>query len=932
MSEFRIHHQVSELMNVLGIQSGEGPEVYADLLLKNRTPFVSTQVSAHSAKRKIAEFSKTPKEFLQKYDELHTKNVRDLDVLVYLLSKLSEDKDTVSTLEENAKMLQMPMDKISIPASGTKMTEKEVSDLRSRLLSMTSSGSNQQASEVFKKMMREKQSKKNLSMTLPELASWVYDRPMMTANYRPTAPSPICPVIPLGNMSLSQQESSIVQDLLLVMTGMEGKYTHLKPTRINSTEPPFTIDQSLDISLLNLVQRILPVCANFSQVVGFIEDKFSFEYGLVNHALAGAMKTLIKEYSILTAQLEHQFKQGQLPLQRFWFYVQPCIHTMEILASIAHSIDRGACSGGSVLSLLHEKTIAMIGDNRGQNLCLYLTQSACAPYFEMLEKWIYKGIIRDPYCEFMVEEHEDFHKEKLQREYNDAYWEQHYTICRDRIPVFLELIADKILRTGKYLNVVSQCGKDPKCPHAEEILYTLKERQHVDQIEKAYSYASKLLLDLIMEDRELMARLRSIKRYFLLEQGDFFVHLMDITEEEMKQTVENIIPSRLETLLELALRTSQANSDPFKDDLRVVLLSYDLITQLLRILSIESRNEKAIFEQLDPTEIHLSTLESFSFDYVVRWPESLILSRKALTRYQMLFRHLFYCKHVERTICNVWILNKAAKQYTLHSSKWYAAAFALRQRMLHLVQNLQYYMMFEVVAPNWQILEEKLRSVSNIDDVLDYHTDFLDKCLKDCMLTNPELLKIVSKLMLICVTFANCIQRVAQTMNVEGEVSLLIDSPAPKGAAAKETRGQEKGQTDRRKTATKVVSDHVDQMIGSEDFADTVANFDANFSKHMIDLLDQLSQYSTSEIEHTMTNIIHRLDFNGYYTEGLEELALERSRMDAHTSDQSSVMSSTLTNVSSLPTSSRLKPDQSSLHQSRPDQTRQQPKHPGKGV
>ncbi len=31
---------------------------------------------------------------------------------------------------------------------------------------------------------------------------------------------------------------------------------------------------------------------------------------------------------------------------------------------------------------------------------------------------------------------------------------------------------------------------------------------------------------------------------------------------------------------------------------------------------------------MDPTEIHLSTLESFSFDYVVRWPESLILSRK----------------------------------------------------------------------------------------------------------------------------------------------------------------------------------------------------------------------------------------------------------------------------------------------------------------
>ena len=55
--------------------------------------------------------------------------MRDLDVLVYLLSKLSEDKGTVGALEENAKMLQMPMDKIEILASGTKMTEKEVSDV-----------------------------------------------------------------------------------------------------------------------------------------------------------------------------------------------------------------------------------------------------------------------------------------------------------------------------------------------------------------------------------------------------------------------------------------------------------------------------------------------------------------------------------------------------------------------------------------------------------------------------------------------------------------------------------------------------------------------------------------------------------------------------------------------------------------------------------
>lgn len=50
------------------------------------------------------------------------------------------------------------------------------------------------------------------------------------------------------------------------------------------------------------------------------------------------------------------------------------------------------------------------------------------------------------------------------------------------------------------------------------------------------------------------------------------------------------------------------------------------------------------------------------------------------------------------------------------------------------------------------------RQASNIDDVLGHHASFLDNCLKDCMLTNPELLRVFSKLMSVCVMFTNCLQ------------------------------------------------------------------------------------------------------------------------------------------------------------------------------
>ncbi|XP_060602983.1 gamma-tubulin complex component 2-like [Ruditapes philippinarum] len=885
MSEFKVHHHVSELMNQLDVRSTDtvGAEVYTEMLLKNTTPYITTNVSANQAKRKIAESSKTPIEFLAKYDELKSKNVRDLDPLVFLMSKLSEEEQTKAVLEKNFRdkaeiqgATITPHDIPQMPAAGQKYTPQNVVELQMQLRKLKEGPAVSQvtSSEMLRKALREKQVQRNVN--LPHQPEWLFQRSALTMDFIVGVDGPTdSNIVPLGNLPTMMQEQAILDDLLCCMQGIEGKYILARALTERYAPKEFMIDQSLDASLLEMVKRILPLSSNYSTVVRFIEEKSAFEYGLVNHALSSAMRTLVKDYMVLVAQLEQQLRLGTLSLQKLWFYIQPSMKTLEIMASIANSINRGECIGGAVLSLLHDKTSSFIGDVKGQELCLYLTQSACVPYFEVLEKWIYKGIINDPYSEFLVEENETINKEKLQEEYNDDYWEHHYTICRERIPVFLEQMADKILNTGKYLNVVRQCGRDVKCPNAEEVVYTLKEKKYFEQIERAYSYASKLLLDLLIEEKELLARIRSIKHYFLLDKGDFIVQFMDMTEDEMKLDIENIMPQRLESLLELALRTSTANVDPYKDDLKVDLLQYDLITQMFKILSIETSMEGDYKKfRSDPTDLHLSGLESFSFDYVVKWPVSLVLNRKALTRYQMLFRHLFYTKHVERQLCSVWVGNKSAKMYSLQSARWYSAAFALRQRMLNFVQNFEYYMMFEVVEPSWLIFESNMLSVSNVDDVLKFHTDFLNNCLKDCMLTNPQLLKIVHKLMMVCVTFSNYIMRLGYTTEVQ-----MSELGQPKGRGNVNTSYI----ADKNRMKTKVVSEHVDEIIKNETFERTIGNFDSNFSRLLLELLEKIMEFSTSNVEVKLLNILHRLDFNGFYTEKLEALSAEKAVLDTST-------------------------------------------------
>lgn len=46
------------------------------------------------------------------------------------------------------------------------------------------------------------------------------------------------------------------------------------------------------------------------------------------------------------------------------------------------------------------------------------------------------------------------------------------------------------------------------------------------------------------------------------------------------------------------------------------------------------------------------------FVFQVRWPLSLVISRKSLTKYQLIFHSLFHCKHVNRQLCAAWQLHQ----------------------------------------------------------------------------------------------------------------------------------------------------------------------------------------------------------------------------------------------------------------------------------
>ena len=143
----------------------------------------------------------------------------------------------------------------------------------------------------------------------------------------------------------------------------------------------------------------------------------------------------------------------------------------------------------------------------------------------------------------------------------------------------------------------------------------------------------------------------------------------------------------------------------------------------------------------------LEAIDVLTLDYTVRFPLSLVISRKTILRYQLLFRFLLHLKHVEQSLSVMWIEQKTmpwrrSVPHHLNFDRWRLRVCLLRARMLAFVQQILAFTTFEVLEPNWRALEGKLDKVTTVDQLLRDHVDFLDTCLKECMLTSSKLLRV----------------------------------------------------------------------------------------------------------------------------------------------------------------------------------------------
>lgn len=402
--------------------------------------------------------------------------------------------------------------------------------------------------------------------------------------------------------------------------------------------------------------------------------------------------------------------------------------------------------GGELASQLH--SCLADGDSEVSVLARRLLLAVLQPWYNMLCRWIQTGQLEDVHNEFFIAANADVPVESL--------WQDKYHLRKSMMPSFLsEEQARKILCTGKAVNFLHHVCQDtpqqadlPPPNSVECLLNDQPEGSFMEFLEQAYHARNCHVLSVLNTQFKFKEHLQALRQFLLLGQGDFVRHLMDVVDKQLNQPAQLLREHVLKAALDEAVRTTNAQ---FVDP--------DMLKRLeVKLLDINPGD---------------NGWDVFSLFYRVDGPIGMVFTPYCMSLYLRLFNHMWRTKHMEYVATAAWMqqtVNLKVKkcrrptesQCTLHQ------CHILLSEMIHFMQQVQYYMVFEVIECAWAELESRVEQAQDLDQVIHAHEDFLAALMARTLL-EPESRDILSQLRSI-------FDQVLRFKEVQGELLFQLTS------------------------------------------------------------------------------------------------------------------------------------------------------------
>merc|ERR1712142_801381 len=152
--------------------------------------------------------------------------------------------------------------------------------------------------------------------------------------------------------------------------------------------------------------------------------------------------------------------------------------------------------------------------------------------------------------------------------------------------------------------------------------------------------------------------------------------------------------------------------------------------------------------------------DQVSLQYAVPWPLHLVVTPAALEKYNTIFSFLLLVRRTQAALHQLWadVMFKSRiskRQGRSSTNRTIDGVAETRQHMTFLVDNLQYYLMADVLETQVSGLSSKLKNSKSFEDVKNFHDSFLNQVQASIFLHNAQVNKCLVNTLDVCLQFCN---------------------------------------------------------------------------------------------------------------------------------------------------------------------------------
>ncbi|XP_043477016.1 gamma-tubulin complex component 4-like [Leptopilina heterotoma] len=317
-----------------------------------------------------------------------------------------------------------------------------------------------------------------------------------------------------------------------------------------------------------------------------------------------------------------------------------------------------------------------------------------------------------------------------------------YDIQIDMLPSYIRTtLASKILSIGQ---TVIMFGNDPRQKKElwyegklENSIWGDKENEHFEKLQSLQMQTkfnvmkfektvddlkrcvTEHLWQVTIEEAQLMQQLKLIKDFYLMGRGDLFLEFIRLTSHILNIAPTNHTSPDVNFTFQAALRKLYSNDES----------AMDRFTFSVNLPPSKTTADDEGKDREDPIEKRGWGL--IVLQYKVVWPLHLLFSPATLKDYNSLFRFLLRVKKTQINLWNLWREHARSKNIEID-------VIQLRNNLIFIVDNLQYYLQVDVLESQYTLMENSMKITRNFEEIQRAHSIFMANVMSQTFLLSSN--------------------------------------------------------------------------------------------------------------------------------------------------------------------------------------------------